>query len=167
MKALVLIADGFEDSEMLVPHYRLLEEGANVDVAAPEKGAVTGKHGYTVEANLRLDDVAAKRYGLLVLPGGKAPETVRLNDNAKAVAKEMVESGRAVAAICHGCQTLISAGVLGGRRVTCWRGVRDDVIAAGAKYSDEEVVVDGNLVTSRQPSDLPAFCREMLKAASR
>ena len=164
MKALILAADGFEDSELLFPLYRLLEEGAEVDVAAPEKGPLSGKHGYTAEANMTLDEAKAEGYDLLVLPGGKAPESVRLNENAVAVTRQMVESGKPVASICHGAQVLISAGVLKGRRVTCYQGVRDDVKAAGAEYSDEEVIVDGNLISSRRPSDLPAFCREMLKA---
>lgn len=164
MKALILAADDFEDSELLVPMYRLLEAGDEVDVAAPQTGDITGKHGYTVEANLDFGDVDADDYDMLVLPGGKAPETVRLDDTAVRVTREMMEAGKPVASICHAGQILISAGVLEGREVTCWKAIRDDVKAAGANYRDAEVVVDDNLITSRFPGDLPAFCREMMRA---
>ena len=165
MKALILAADGFEDSELLYPYYRLQEAGISATIAGPEVGTITGKHGYSVDANKTLDEVNAGDYDLLLLPGGKAPESVRLNDHAVQVTKEMMEADKPIAAICHGAQTLISADVLRGKNATCWQGVRDDLKAAGAKYADEEVVVDGNLVTSRCPDDLPAFCREMMKAA--
>ncbi len=167
MKALILAADDFEDSELLYPYYRLLEEGIDVDIAAPERGPITGKHSYQVEAGLSFGEVDANDYDLLVLPGGKAPETVRLNEDAVAAARRMMEDGKVVAAICHGAQTLMSAGVLEGRRATCWQGVRDDLKAAGARYVDEEVVVDGKLITSRFPPDLPAFCREVFRAIGR
>lgn len=164
MKALILAADGFEDSELLYPYYRLKEENIPVHVAGPEKGAITGKHGYSVEADMAFADVQAAGYDLLVLPGGKGPETVRLDEDAVAATRQMMEAGKVVAAICHGAQVLISAGVLEGRKATCYEGVRDDLKAAGGNYSDEEVVVDGNLITSRFPADLPAFSREILKA---
>jgi protease I len=167
MKAIILTADGVEDTELLYPYYRLQEAGIAVDVAAPARGSVTGKHGYALEANLAFADVDADAYDLLVIPGGRGPEKVRLDDKAVAVARRMLESGKVVAAICHGGQVLISAGVLKGKRATCWMGIRDDLKAAGAKYADEEVVVDGKLITSRCPSDLPAFCREILKALKR
>jgi protease I len=144
--------------------YRLKEEGIDVDVAAPRAGAIVGKHDYEVEADLAFTDLSPADYDLLILPGGKAPETVRLHDAALAVVKAMVADGKAIASICHGAQVLISADVVRGLHATCYEGIRDDLKAAGADYSDEEVVVDGRLVTSRTPSDLPAFCREMMKA---
>ncbi len=165
MKALILAADGFEDSELLVPMYRFLEEGWEVVVAAPERGTISGKHDYEVEATKALSEVKSKDYDVLVIPGGKAPETVRLNERALAVTREAMAAKKAVGSICHGAQVLISAGVMKGRKATCWKGVRDDLKIAGADYSDAEVVVDGNLVTSRCPSDLPAFCRELMKLA--
>lgn len=167
MKALILAADGVEDSELLYPYYRLKEEGIEVDVAAPGAKAITGKHGYEIPAELNLDEVKPDGYDLLVLPGGKAPETVRLNDNAVHVTREMFNDGKTVAAICHGAQTLISADVLDGWAATCWQGVRDDLKAAGADYRDEEVVVDRNLITSRCPDDLPAFMAAVLDHARR
>lgn len=164
MKALILLAEGFEDSEFLYPYYRLQEEDIEVDVAGPEPGTVTGKHGYTAEIEQNFSSVDADSYDLLVLPGGKAPETVRLNDDALTITETILENGKVVGAICHGAQVLISAGVLDGRRATCWQGIRDDLKIAGAAYVDEEVAVDGNLITSRCPSDLPAFSREIFKA---
>jgi protease I len=168
MRALILIADGMEDSEFLYPYYRLQEEGIEVDVAGPEVGTVTGKHGYTAEVDMTFAEVNASdaQYDLLVLPGGKAPETVRLDEDAVEITRQMVNDGKVVAAICHGAQTLISAGVVKAKRATCWQGIRDDLKMAGADFADEEVVVDGNLITSRCPPDLPAFSREIFRALS-
>lgn len=164
MRALILIADGFEDSEFFYPYYRLLEEGIEVDVAGPQKDKITGKHGYEFEANVPFSGLKDSHYDLLVLPGGKGPETVRLHPAAISLTQKMMGDGRMVAAICHGAQILISADVLRGRRATCWKAIRDDIKAAGAEYLDEEVVVDGNLITSRGPADLPAWCRAILGA---
>ena len=163
MKALILAADGFEDSELLCPYYRLLEAGIEVDIAGPQKGTITGKHGYVVKTNLPFSKLKAKNYDLLILPGGRGPETVRLDRKAVEVTRKMFEAGKIVAAICHGAQTLLSAGVLAGRTATSWQGIRDDLKIAGANFRDAEVVVDGNLITSRCPEDLPAFCREIFK----
>ncbi|MCE5276833.1 MAG: type 1 glutamine amidotransferase [Planctomycetaceae bacterium] len=165
MKVLILSADGVEDLELFYPLYRFKEQGFDVDVAGPKAGPITGKHGYAIDANLSFDDVDADNYDVLFLPGGKGPEIVRLSDKAVSVTRQMFEAGKCVAAICHGPQILASAGVLEGKRATCWAGVRDDIRAAGANYRDEEVVVDGNLITSRQPEDLPAFCRTIFEMA--
>ncbi len=165
MKALILVADGFEDSEFFYPYYRLLEENIEVHVAGPDAGKVVGKHGYEFETNQSLVNVQADDYDMLVLPGGKAPEKVRMVPEAVNTARRMIFEGKLVAAICHGAQTLISANVLRGREATCWPAIRDDLKAAGASYVDKEVVVDDNLVTSRCPADLPAFCRAILAKA--
>ncbi|AQT70141.1 Putative cysteine protease YraA [Anaerohalosphaera lusitana] len=161
MKALILVAGGVEDMEFYYPFYRLKEAGIPVDVAGPEKGKVHGKHGYPVDINESLSSIHADDYDLLILPGGKSPETVRLYSRALEVTRQMMEAGKCVAAICHGGQVLVSADVLKGRRATCYKAIRDDLKAAGATYVDEEVVVDGNLITSRVPDDLPAFFREI------
>ncbi|NJD55514.1 MAG: type 1 glutamine amidotransferase [Nitrospirae bacterium] len=163
MKALIISADNFEDSELLVPYYRLKEEEIDVDVASMKTGSIKGKHGYEVEVTKALKDVNAGDYGILILPGGKAPAAVRKEKKALDLAQYFFEMNRPVAAICHGGQTLISAGLVKGRRVTCYRSVVPEMKEAGALYEDAEVVVDGNLVTSRQPSDLPAFMREIMK----
>ena len=163
MKALIISADNFEDTELLVPYYRLKEEGIEVDIASMKKGSIKGKHGYEVEANKALKEINPDYYDILVLPGGKAPETVRKDKDAINIAKHFFQRNKPVAAICHGPQTLITAGLLKGRHATCYKSVAPEMKEAGALYEDKEVVVDGNLVTSRQPSDLPAFMREMLK----
>lgn len=163
MKALFLSADHFEDTELLVPYYRLLEEKMTVEIASLKKGGITGKRGYSVEAGKTFDEVDPDRYDLLVLPGGKAPEAFRHNADAQRIAKAFFAQNKPVAAICHGPQTLVFAGLLKGRHATCYRSVVPELKEAGALYEEKEVVVDGNLVTSRQPSDLPAFLREMMK----
>lgn len=165
-KALILTADTFEDSELLAPVYRLLEAGYAVDVAAPVAGKVTGKHGYEVTAALAIADLgpdAAKCYDLLLLPGGKAPGVVRAIPQALEVARAFDAAKKPIAAICHGPQTLVSAGIMKGRAATAYKTVQPELTEAGAKTQDKEVVVDKNLVTSRQPGDIPAFNREMMR----
>jgi protease I len=163
MKALIISADNFEDSELLVPYYRLKEANIEVTVASLSSGSITGKHGYTVAVGKTLEDVNPDDYAILILPGGKAPEAVRKEPKAQEIARSFFARSKPVAAICHGPQTLISAGLLQGRRATCYSSVADELKEAGAIYEDREVVVDANLVTSRQPADLPAFMRETMK----
>ena len=163
MKALIISADGFEDSELLVPMYRLEEAGVVVDIASTTSGRIHGQHGYEVEANKALAEVDAQQYDILVLPGGRAPAVIRREKAALEIVRSFFRRNRPVAAICHGPQILASAGVLRGRRATCFRLIADTLRRVGALYEDSEVVVDGNLVTSRQPSDLPAFVRETMK----
>jgi protease I len=163
MKALMISADNFEDLELLVPYYRLKEAGVKVDVASMKREAIKGKHNYDVAVDKTLEEVNPDDYDLLVLPGGKAPEKVRKEPKALDIARSFFKHNKPVAAICHGPQTLISAGLMKGKRATCYKSVAPELKEAGALYEDKEVVVDGNLVTSRQPSDLPAFLRETLK----
>ena len=163
MKALIISADQFEDTELLVPLYRFQEVGIKADVAAPGKGNITGKHGYEVTVQKTLDEVKPSEYDILILPGGKAPEAIRKERGALDIAKSFFRMNKPVAAICHGQQTLVSADLLKGRRATCYSNMVGELKDAGALYEDSEVVVDGNLVTSRQPSDLPAFMRETFK----
>lgn len=163
MKALIISADHFEDSELLYPLYRLQEEGLHVDVASIARGKIHGKHGHEVIVDTALRDVDAGAYDLLVLPGGKAPATLRKEAAAVAIAQDFMQSGKPVAAICHGPQLLITAGAMVGRHATCAPSVAEELQQAGALYEDREVVVDGKLVTSRKPADLPAFMREMVR----
>jgi protease I len=163
MKALMISADNFEDTELLVPYYRLKEEGIHVDIASMRKDTIKGKHGYEVVANKTLKEINPDVYDVLVLPGGKAPEAIRKEKEALDIAKHFFEKNKPVAAICHGPQTLISAGLLKGRHATCYKSVVQEMKNSGVLYEDKEVVVDGNLVTSREPSDLPAFMRETMK----
>ncbi len=163
MKALIISAENFEDTELLVPMYRLQEEGMALDIASIKKGPFKGKHGYEVEAVKTLDEIDPDEYDFLLLPGGKAPEAIRKEKAALDIARSFFAKSKPVAAICHGPQTLITAGLMKGRHATCYKSVAPEMKDAGARYEDKEVVVDGNLVTSRQPSDLPAFMREMMK----
>ena len=163
MKILIISADNFEDSELLVPYYRMLEEGHDVDIASMKKGKIRGKKGYEVEANMAVSQIDPEDYGLLILPGGKAPGEIRQDPEALEIVSDFFENNKPVAAICHGPQILISARVMKGRHATCYRSVAKEMKKAGADYEDKEVIVDGNLITSRVPSDLPAFMREIMK----
>jgi protease I len=160
---LIISADNFEDSELLVPYYRLKEAGVEVAVTSLSREAIKGKHGYEVAVDKTLDEVNPDDYALLVLPGGAAPALVRKEPKALDIARSFFARSKPVAAICHGPQILISAGLLQGRRATCYKSVADELKKADALYEDREVVVDANLVTSRQPADLPAFMRETMK----
>lgn len=161
MRALIVSADLFEDSELIEPLSELREKGVEVDVAAPRKGPITGKRGHEVDADRVIGDVRPEDYDLLILPGGKAPASLRDMPEAVAIARHFLEANKPVAAICHGPQVLIATGLMAGRRATCYRTVRPELEAAGADYRDREAVVDGNLVTSREPADIPAFLRAL------
>ena len=168
-RAIVLTADKFEDFELFVPYFRLIEEGVAVDVAAPAKEKITGENGYVFEnVDLTIDEVDPQRYYLLFIPGGHphgAPTTVRKNRKAQEIARAFFKASKPVAAICHGPYLLVSADVVAGRRLTSFwgDGVPDEIKAAGGTYVDKDVVVDGNLITSRWPMDLPAFMQEVMR----
>ena len=168
LKAVILTADAFEDMEVFFPYFRLLEEGVKVDIAAPKKGDIRGEHGYGFTVTKTIADVNPDDYDLLVIPGGfpdGAPATVRKIKKAQEIAKSFFAKRKPVASICHGPWLLVSADLVKGRRLTSyWHdGVPEEIKAAGGIYEDQDVVVDGNLVTSRWPMDLPVFVREMMK----
>ena len=167
MKVLIISADNFEDTELLVPYYRMLEEGHDVDIASMKKGKIRGKKGYEVEANRAIKDINSEEYDFLILPGGKAPGEIRKEQKALAIARDFFGKNKPVATICHGPQILISAGLMKGKHATCYRSVAAEMKEAGARYEDREVIVDGNLITSRQPSDLPAFMKEIMRKIKR
>jgi len=167
VRTVILTADKFEDTELIVPYFRLLEAGARVEIAAPDLDPIRGEHGYVVAPDLPIDGVDPDGYDLLIVPGGfpdGAPATVRDMPTAQAIARSFLARGKPVAAICHGPWLLTSSGAIRGRRLTSfWRdGVPEDVRAAGGLWQDAEVVVDGNLVTSRWPPDLPVFTHAMM-----
>jgi protease I len=164
VKVLILTANGVEDVELMYPYFRLQEAGHEVTVATPDGKPAQGEHGYSVPADLAIDDLRADDYDALFLPGGKGPEKVRLEEKALEIARHFCQSSKVVGSICHGVQVLISAGVVKGRSGTCWWGIKDDMIAAGSEWHDEPVVVDGNWISSRYPHDLPHFCRELIDA---
>lgn len=167
-KAIVLTADQFEDMEVFFPVFRLMEEGWKVDVAAPKIEEIHGENGYSLTPDIKIDDVKPDDYDLLFIPGGSpegAPATVRKIKKAQDIAKAFFAKNKPVVSICHGPWTLVSADVIKGRRLTSyWHdGVPEEIKKAGGKWEDKEVVVDGNLVTSRWPMDLPFFMREVMK----
>ncbi len=163
MRALIIAEDGFEDSELLYPLYRLREEGLDVDVASSRRGTLAGKVGYRVEATRAYGDCRAEAYACLVLPGGRSPERARQHPEVLELTRAFVDAGKPVAAICHGPQILLSAGLVAGRTVTCYAGIRDDLIAAGATWVDAPCAVDGPLVTARTPADLPPFMAALIR----
>lgn len=164
MARVLLVAEtGFEDLELFYPKLRLLEAGHVVALATPDGSPRTGKHEYTAPADVAIGDVDVDDYDALVVPGGSAsPERLRTRDDALRLVRDFEAAGKPIASICHGPWLLASAGVLRGRRVTSYFSIRDDLVNAGATHVDEEVVEDGNLITSRTPADLPAFMRTLL-----
>ena len=156
----MVIANNFEDVEATSPKEHLESLGANVTVIGLDRTVVTGKKGATLTPDTtfaELDGGAIDGFDMLVIPGGGAPENLRINDDAVAFTRNFVESGKPVASICHGPQLLISAGILKGRTTTSVNKIRDDIRNAGGNYVDEPVTVDGNLISSRTPADLDAF----------
>ena len=163
-KVVMVLANNFEDSEAIEPKNHLEALGADVVTVGAEKGTVNGKKGGTLEVEKTFSEVSPDEFQMLVIPGGGAPENLRIVDDAVAFTRRFVESGKPVGSICHGPQLLISAGVLKGRTVTSVNKIRDDSRNAGGNYVDEELVVDDNLITSRVPKDLPAFNEALGKA---
>ncbi|HEX6074298.1 MAG TPA: type 1 glutamine amidotransferase domain-containing protein [Micromonosporaceae bacterium] len=158
-----LLADMFEDSEFEVPWNRMTEAGHQVAVVGLQRAAeVAGKKGARTVVDLAVAEVRPDEFDALVIPGGYSPDKLRVDPVSVDFTRQMVESGKPVAAICHAGWLLAEADVVRGRRVTSVRNIRTDLINAGAEWVDEEVVVDGNLITSRNPDDLPAFCQALL-----
>ena len=167
----ILATNGFEQAELLVPQQTLEDAGATVDIIAPEAGMIQGMEhdtkGQMVAVDLTLEEANAEDYDVLVLPGGVAnPDALRQVKEAIDFIEYFNETGRLVAAICHGPWSLIEADMVRGRTVTSWPSLKTDLRNAGAAWVDQEVVVDGNLITSRKPADLEAFCEAIIDAVS-
>jgi protease I len=163
-KVAMVLAKNFEDSEAIDPKHHLEALGADVVTIGEARGPVEGKKGGVLEVERTFGEVSPGEFDLLVIPGGGAPENLRIVDDAVDFTRRFVESGKPVGAICHGPQLLISANVLAGRTLTSVNKIRDDVKNAGGNYVDEPLVVDGNLITSRVPGDLPRFNEALGKA---
>ncbi len=163
-KIAMMAGPEFEDLELFYPLLRLKEEGADVKVIAPTMDGYCGKHGLAIRPDLTFKEARPEEFDALVIPGGWAPDRLRRIPEVLEFTRRMFEMGKIVASICHGPQVLISAGVLKGKKITCFSAVKDDVINAGATFVDAPVVRDGNLISSRIPADLSDFCREIIKA---
>jgi protease I len=162
----ILIDNSYQEMEVWYPYFRLQEYGAAVRFAAGTAGGVyESKLGYPAKAELGYDQLSVSDFDGVIVPGGFAPDRIRRHTKANLFVKQMDDAGKLVAAICHGPWVLCSAhGLLRGRRATSFHSIKDDVVNAGALWEDAEVVVDRNLITSRNPEDLPAFCRAMVSA---
>jgi protease I len=159
----VIVDDIYEDLELWYPRLRLEEEGWKVVVAGPAAGKTyAGKHGYPCRTDAAFPDLHASDFDGLLVPGGFAPDKMRRDAHVLALTREMHSSGKLVAFICHAGWVLISAGILKGKRATSTVGIRDDMVNAGALWVDAPLVVDGNLVSSRTPADLPVFAKGMV-----
>jgi protease I len=170
-RILIMATDGFEQSELEVPRQRLEAAGAEVDIASIEKRDITGwdedDWGDEVAVDLKISDVAIDDYDALVLPGGQMnPDLLRVEDDAVSLIRDFAAAAKPIAAICHAPWLLIEAGLADGRRMTSYKSIRTDMTNAGATVVDEPVVVDGNIITSRCPDDLPAFSEAIIVAVA-
>lgn len=164
-RILILAEQMYEDQELWYPKFRLTEAGHEVVVCGPEAGKTyPSKHGYPVKSDISAKEANARDFDGLVIPGGYAPDHMRRSPEMVALVKEFDAQKKPVAAICHAGWMLASAGILKGRRATSFSSIKDDMVNAGARWEDASVVVDGNLITSRFPNDLPDFCRAILQA---
>jgi protease I len=165
MRIAVLVADMFEDVELWYPYYRLLEAGHDVDLVGCESGEVhKGKKGTEATTTVAAAGVEPADYDAVIVPGGFSPDYMRRCQPMVDLLREIGEAGKPVAAICHGPWMLASAGLTQGKKVTSYPSIRTDLANAGGEWVDEEVVHDGNVITSRRPDDLPAFMREVVAA---
>ena len=163
-KIAVLVDNMYQEMEVWYPYFRLKEAGADCMLIGAEAGkCYSSKLGYPAKAEKSYDNISAADFDGVVIPGGYAPDYIRRIPKALSFVRELDRQGKLVASICHGPWVLVSAGVLRNRRATCFCAIKDDVINAGARYEDAEVVVHDNLVTSRKPEDLPAFCRAAIE----
>ena len=163
-KVAVLAEDMYQELELWYPLLRMREAGAEVLVVGTGSASTyTSKHGYPVTVNTTANDVSAADFAAVIVPGGFAPDRLRRYPAVLKLVRDAYTQGKVVGAICHAGWVLVSAGILKGKKVTCVPAIKDDVINAGGIYLDQEVVVDGNLVTSRTPEDLPAFCRSIIE----
>jgi protease I len=162
----VLVENLYQELEVWYPVLRMREAGAEVTIVGTGAPVYSSKYGYEVRADKSAEQVDAADLDAIIIPGGYAPDRMRLHKPMVDLVREMSRRGKVVAAICHGGWMLSSANILRGKKATGYIAIKDDLVNAGASYEDSEVVRDGNLITSRKPDDLPAFCRAILEALS-
>lgn len=160
----ILLEQIYEDLEFWYPYYRFLEAGAKVTVVAPEVKEYMSKNGYPARADLAAANANASDFDAVIVPGGYSPDHMRRSRELVNFLRQAYEQDKVIAAICHGPWMLASIGATEGRKMTAFFSIKDDLVNAGAQFVDEEVVRDGNLITSRTPKDLPAFCRTIIAA---
>ncbi|MBF0549415.1 MAG: type 1 glutamine amidotransferase [Deltaproteobacteria bacterium] len=164
-RIIILAEEMYNENELWYPYYRLREAGAEVTlVGSGSSDIYKGKTGMPVKVDTSAERISFVEYDGIIIPGGYAPDFMRRYPAMVNLVRNLFEQGRVVAAICHAGWMLCSADILKGRTVTCFFAIKDDMIHAGARYIDKEVVVDGNLITSRKPDDLPAFMRAVITA---
>ncbi len=165
-RAIVFVEANYHDLEFWYPVLRLREEGVEVLIVGTGSAeSYIGRHGYpSPKVDTTADKIKAKDVDAVIIPGGWAPDVLRRYDSVLTIVRDAFNQGKIVGAICHAGSVLVSANVLRGRTATCVAAIKDDLINAGCTYVDKEVVIDGNLITSRTPGDLPAFMREIVKA---
>jgi protease I len=163
-KIAILVAEGFEDLEFFYPLLRFHEAGAEVTTAGITKDEVRGKHGMEYTPSNTVDEISDQSFDCVIIPGGSAPEKLRESEAVLDLVKKAQSEGSVVAAICHGPQVLVSAGLVEGRKVTAYRAVKDEIIEAGGLFDYVEVQQDDNIITSRFPEDLPAFSKAIITA---
>lgn len=161
-KIAVFVENLYQDQEVWYPIYRLREAGAAVVTVGTGQKLYKSKYGYEVQADMAAGEARAENFDGVIIPGGYAPDILRRHETVLKFVRECFTRGKIVASICHGAWVLVSADLLRGKRATCFFAIKDDIKNAGADYIDEEVVVDGNLITSRVPDDLPAFMRSII-----
>jgi protease I len=165
MKKIAMLAgEGYEELELWYPRLRFIEMGFNVRVASEDGRERRGKHGYPTDVHMKTYRLKPADFDAVIVPGGiKGAENLRMDIDVIRFVKQMHAQNKLIALICHGAWVLVSADIARGRHLTCFAGIKDDLIAAGARYEDREVIVDGNLITARMPADLPAFMLEIFK----
>lgn len=163
-RVLIISDDKFNDLELFYPYYRLSEAGFRVELATPSGEEITGSNGFSLKANLRVADARPADYALLYLPGGKAPASLRKDENVLKFVTEFVATGKPVSAICHGPQILAAAKVIGGKQLAAWPEVEEELRDAGAQFVNAPLVEDGQFITARWPGDLPNHLEATLKA---
>ncbi len=161
-KIAIFLENYFEDTEFWYPDHRMKEEDAAVTVIAAKKEIYKGKNGTTARANKCIDDVSSNGFNALIIPGGYSPDRMRRSQKMVEFVKSMTKKNKIIAAICHAGWMLASAGIVEKKRLTSFYSIKTDMQNAGAKWVDKEVVVDGNLITSRYPDDLPIFCKTII-----
>lgn len=167
-KVVIITAQNFQDEEVIYPYYRLLEEGYAVELATPDKAMVHGKYGVPARVTMDTKELKAENFDAVILPGGfEAPDRLRLRPEVIRFIQEMFNSGKLVAAICHGPWVCISAGIVKGKRLTAYQSIADDVKNAGGKYSEENVVIDGNLITAPHYRNNGDFMKAIIKALNK